>query len=96
MAQTGLVSSRMANSSVEEELDPDSAEGLAQLKANDKEIDQGIDGISSALDRLAGISSAMNAETRQQTDKLRRVDEAMTRTADKTTVVNARQKHLLR
>ena len=86
----------MANSKVEEELDADSAEGLAQLKANDKEIDQGIDSISSALDRLAGISSAMNSETRSQTDKLSRVDQAMSRTADKTTVVNARQKHLLR
>ena len=96
MAQTGLVSSRMANSKAEEDLDPDSAEGLAQLKANDKEIDQGIDSISNALDRLAGISSAMNAETRSQTDKLSRVDDNMSRTADKTTVVNARQKHLLR
>ena len=48
MAQTGLVSSRMANSNAEEELDAESAEGLAQLKANDKEINQGIDNISNA------------------------------------------------
>ena len=96
MAQTGLVSSRMANSRAEEDLDPDSAEGLAQIKANDKEIDEGIDSISNALDRLAGISSAMNAETRSQTNKLSRIDDNMSRTADKTTVVNARQKHLLR
>jgi hypothetical protein len=86
----------MANSNAEEDLDPDSAEGLAQIKANDKEIDEGIDSISNALDRLAGISGAMNAETRSQTDKLSRVDDNMSRTADKTTVVNARQKHLLR
>jgi hypothetical protein len=96
MAQSGLVSSRMANSHKEEDLDGESAEGLAQLKANDKEIDQGLDQISTALDRLANISTAMNVETKQQTDKLARVDTNMQRTADKTTVVNARQKHLLR
>ena len=96
MAQSGLVSSRMANPNKEEDLDAESAEGLAQLKANDKEIDQGLDQISSALDRLANISTAMNVETKQQTDKLGRIDTNMQKTADKTTVVNARQKHLLR
>jgi hypothetical protein len=96
MQASGMVSSRMANSTKEEELDPESAEGLAQLKANDREIDQGLDQISGALDRLANISSAMNSETKQQNDKLTRIDTSMSRTADKTTVVNSRQKHLLK
>jgi hypothetical protein len=96
MAQSGLTNTRMGGVKADEELDEDSAAGLAQLKANDAEIDQGMDRISSALDRIGNIASAMGQETRSHTDKLERVNEAMTKTADKTTVVNARQKHLLR
>ena len=86
----------MNNAKKEEELDEDSAAGLAQLKASDQEIEQGMDNVSLALDRLANIGTAMGEETRKQTSKLERIDGQMQKTADKTTVVNARQKHLLR
>jgi hypothetical protein len=38
----------------------------------------------------------MGSEARAQTDKLDKINDSMTRTADKTSVINARQKHLLR
>lgn len=97
MAQSGLASSRMASKGdKEEELDVDSAAGLAQLKANDAEIDQGLERVGAALDRIGNIASAMGSEARAQTDKLDKINDSMTRTADKTSVINARQKHLLR
>lgn len=97
MAQSGLSSSRMAGKpAAEDELDEDSAAGLAQLKANDAEIDQSMDRVGAALDRIGNIASQMGSEARSHTDKLERVNDSMTKTSDKTSVINARQKHLLK
>jgi len=98
MAQSGLSNSRMASQTGknEEDLDEDSAAGLAGLKANDAEIDQGLDRIASAVDRIGNIASAMGSEARAHTDKLDKINDSMSKTADKTSVINARQKHLLR
>ena len=96
MAQSGLSNARMAGGKKDDELDEDSAAGLAQLRANDAEIDEGMDKVSSALDRIANIATNIGAEAGSQTSKLKNIDSQMTKTADKTTVVNARQKHLLR
>jgi hypothetical protein len=98
MAQSGLSNARMAGGSKakDEELDEDSAAGLAQLRANDAEIDEGMDKVSSALDRIANIASSIGSEANTQTSKLKNIDSQMSKTADKTTIVNARQKHLLR
>ena len=98
MAESGLTNSRMASHTgkAEEQLDEDSAAGLAGLKATDAEIDQGLDRISNAIDRIGNIAAAMGQEARSHTDKLEKINESMVKTADKTTVVNARQKHLLR
>ena len=97
MAQSGLSSARMgATKGKDEELDEDSAAGLAQLRANDAEIDEGMDRIGNAIDRIAGLAGAMGQESKSQTAKLEAIDNSMTKTSDKTTVVNARQKFLLK
>jgi len=98
MAQSGLSSARMGGTAKakEDELDEDSAAGLAQLRANDAEIDEGMDRIASAIDRIGGLASEMGKESKGQTAKLENIDGAMSKTADKTTVVNARQKFLLK
>ena len=57
LAETGL-----SKSSKPENLDAESSAGLARLRQNDAEIDQGLDEISNSLDSLAGISRAMNDE----------------------------------
>eukprot|EP00605_Chrysophyceae_sp_TOSAG23-4_P002251 GSChrysophyteH1.ASY1.ANO1.2495.1 assembled CDS len=97
MAQSGLSNARMgAGKSSEEELDEDSAAGLAQLRANDAEIDEGMERIGAAIDRIGNLASAMGSEARSHTDKLETIDKSMTKTSDKTTVVNSRQKFLLK
>ena len=98
MAQSGLSSARMggANKAKDDELDEDSAAGLAQLRANDAEIDEGMDRIASAIDRIGGLAAEMGKESKGQAAKLENIDGFMSKTADKTTVVNARQKFLLK
>lgn len=56
---SGLSSSRNKKN---EELDEESRAGLARLKNQDAEIDEGLDSISNCLDNLSGISQAMNEE----------------------------------
>jgi hypothetical protein len=80
----------------QEDLDDESAQGLAGLRANDQEIDQGLDNLSNALDRVANIAEGFKYETTKQNNQLKQVDELMTKAADKATVINSRQKHLLR
>lgn len=95
MTASGLTSAGMIKGKKQDDLDEDSANGLAQLKANDNEIDAGLDAISSVLDNLGGISSTMKSEIHTQNAKLDRLDQGMQRAADKQAVVNARQKKLL-
>ena len=81
MAQSGLSSARMgATKGKDEELDEDSAAGLAQLRANDAEIDEGMDRIGNAIDRIAGLAGAMGQESKSQTAKLEAIDNSMTKT----------------
>lgn len=80
----------------EQDLDAESADGLARLQATDAEIDEGISDISSTLDKIARIAGDMREEVTSQTGKLEKIDTMMQKTADKTAVVNARQKYLLR
>jgi len=101
MSASGLASSSMMSRSrgaaaADQDLDEDSAAGLQQLKHNDAEINAGLAQISDSLDRLGAIAGEMKNETVSQTKKLERIDEGMTRAGDKTAVVNARQKFLLR
>ena len=50
------------NKAADQQLDPTSAAGLARLKAEDAEIDAGIDTISKALDNLANIATTIKDE----------------------------------
>jgi hypothetical protein len=81
--------------SADQDLDEDSAAGLARLKSNDQEIDDGIDKISGILDNLTGIASNMNSEVKLQAGKLDNIESGMNHTTEKQTIVNARQKKLL-
>ena len=96
MAQSGLSSARMGGKNKDDELDEDSAAGLAQLRANDAEIDEGMDRIGNAIDRIGNLANAMGQESKAHTAKLESIDTVMSKTSDKTTVVNARQKFLLK
>lgn len=77
-------------------LDEDSAAGLAKLRSKDAEIDAGIDAISRTIDNLANIGAAMKDEVNTQNQKLEKIDSNMQKTTEKQTVVNARQRYLLK
>ncbi len=63
---SGLTSSSLArknpNASDDQELDPESAAGLARVKQQDAEINDGLDSISRTLDNLGNIASNINDE----------------------------------
>ena len=46
----------------QQQLDAESVEALARLKAEDAEIDQGLDAISQNLDMIGRIAADMNSE----------------------------------
>ena len=58
LTESGLTSTNKND----KHLDAETRAGLAKLKQNDAEIDEGLDEISNSLDTLAGISRAMNEE----------------------------------
>lgn len=98
LTASGLTSTSMARKGgpSDQDLDDESAAGLARLKENDAEIDAGIDAISRTIDNLGGIAATMKEETQNQMDKLDKIDDRMDRVTTKTTVVNARQRYLLK
>jgi methyl coenzyme M reductase gamma subunit len=77
-------------------LDEDSAAGLQKLRDKDAEIDAGIDQISRTIDNLTNIGAAMKDEVMNQNAKLEKIDGNMQKTTEKQTVVNARQRYLLK
>lgn len=96
LQESGLSSAGMISGRKQEQLDDESAAGLARVKETDKEIDQGIEEISASIDRLGNIAGQMKDETVTQNAKLERIDANMNRTQEKQTVVNARQRYLLK
>ena len=54
------------NKAPDQQLDATSAAGLARLKAEEAEIDAGIDSISKSLDNLANIASTIKDEVSGQ------------------------------
>lgn len=64
MTASGLTSTSMAgkNGRVGQDLDPNSAEGLAKLKAKDAEIDKGLNVVGNQLDTLGNIARTINEE----------------------------------
>jgi hypothetical protein len=80
----------------EEELDEESKQGLARIKASDGEIDAGIDAIARTMDNITNMAAAMREETLNQNDKLEKMDRLMDTSMQKQTIVNARQRQLLK
>lgn len=80
----------------DQQLDAESAAGLQRVKERDAEIDQGIDAIAQSIDNLGNIAGQMKDETVSQNRKLEKIEENMDRTTEKQTVVNARQRYLLK
>lgn len=78
-----------------EELDEESKLGLQRVQAADREIDQGINAVSSTLDAISGIASDMREETESQNKKLDQIENNMQRATEKQAVVNMRQKNYL-
>lgn len=62
LTSTGLSGGRSGRNGADQQLDEDSAAGLARLRETDAEIDQGIDSIAQTLDRVANIAGAMREE----------------------------------
>lgn len=95
---TGLTSAGMMSKSsrADQQLDDESAAGLARLKSKDAEIDAGIDAISRTIDNLGNLAGQMKEETMIQNAKLDKIDAQMEKTHQKSTVVNARQRYLLK
>lgn len=91
---TGLVSGGMMgrNKGAHQELDEESAAGLRQVEKDDAEIDQGVDEISSAIDRLNTVAVNMKDETVAQNKKLEKMEASMQSAGEKQSVVNNRLK----
>lgn len=99
LTATGLSSGGMTNrgkTADDQRLDADSAAGLAKIKETDAEIDAGIDAISRTIDNLNNIAGSMKDETVTQNAKLEEMERKMQTTTEKQTVVNARQRYLLK
>jgi hypothetical protein len=79
-----------------EDLDEESASGLAQVHATDAEINAGLDSIGNTLDNLGHISAAMKSEVVSQNAKLDTLDKNMNVIGDKQIVVNSRLKTVLK
>lgn len=65
MTASGLTSTAMASRngrSADQDLDTESADGLARLKAKDAEIDKGLDAIGNQLDTLGNIARTIKDE----------------------------------
>jgi hypothetical protein len=77
-------------------LDAESAAGLARIKAEDAEINAGVDAIGRSLDTLGAIAHNIKSEVVEQNSKLEKMDQLMSKTMEKQTVVNARQRYLLK
>lgn len=69
---------------------------MARLREKDAEIDAGIDSISRTIDNLSSIGAAMKDEVNSQNQKLEKIEGNMQKTTEKQTVVNARQRYLLK
>lgn len=93
---SGLTSSAMnrGGKKDDQDLDPESAAGLAKIKAQDSEINDGLDNISRALDKIGNIAGSINDETKAQNKKLEKMEGSMQNTMEKQTVVNARLKQI--
>jgi hypothetical protein len=78
-----------------EELDEESKAGLKRVQANDRQIDDGINAISSTLDNISGIAGQMKEETVSQNKKLEQIENNIQKASEKQAVVNARQKRYL-
>lgn len=65
LQETGLTSTSLTGGrrgAADQELDAESAAGLARVKETDAEIDAGIDAISRTMDNIANLSSQMRDE----------------------------------
>ncbi len=96
LTESGRTSAGMTKGKKEDDLDDESKAGLARVKQQDAEIDEGIDQIAKQLDNLGNIASSMNEEVKNQNAKLEKMDNSMQRVTEKQTVVNARQRYLLK
>jgi len=96
---SGLSSTTMTGkgrNAKDQELDAESAAGLKKVEANEAEINAGLSAIDKTLDNLNLLAGAMKDETLAQNEKLDRIDNSMSKTMEKQTVVNARQRYLLK
>jgi hypothetical protein len=100
MAASGLTSNNMGSgkgkTAKDQELDEESAAGLKKVQQSDAEINAGLHAIDNSLDRLNLVAATMRDEVYNQGDKLERLDNSMSKTMEKQTVVNARQRYLLK
>lgn len=94
LTSAGMLGGRSKSDS--EDLDEESASGLAQVHANDAEINAGLDSIGNTLDNIGHISAAMKSEVTSQNAKLDTLDRNMNVIGDKQIVVNARLKTVLK
>lgn len=97
--QSGLMSTGMVGKGrtpKDQELDEEDAAGLKKVQDNDAEINAGLQAIDKTLDNLNALAGAMREETYNQNEKLERIDNSMQKTMEKQTVVNARQRYLLK
>jgi hypothetical protein len=94
LTSAGMLGGRKKSDS--EDLDEESASGLAQVHATDAEINAGLDSIGNTLDNLGHISAAMKSEVVSQNAKLDTLDKNMNVIGDKQIVVNSRLKTVLK
>jgi len=98
LTATGFSSAGMINGrrgAKDQELDDESAAGLARLEKEDAEIDAGVDSIGRTLDNLKNISDAAREELLSHNAKLEAIDTSMQSVQEQAVKVNARQRKLV-
>jgi len=93
MKASGLTSAGMMGgkkNQQDQELDAESAAGLKQIQDDDADIDNDINDVSNAIDRLGNLASNMKEEALSHNKKLDRLDTAMQTAGEKQAVVNNR------
>ncbi len=93
LTESGLVSGQKQK---DEALDEESAAGLARLQKTDAAIDESLGVVLKIVDNLTGIAGAMNEEVKNQTFKTKAIESTLSIVEEKQTIVNARQRRLLK
>ena len=94
LTATGLRSKNQTDAN--KGLDAETAADMRDIRNADAEIDEGIDAISRTIDNLGSLAGTIRDEAVSQQASLEQMEKNMDNAQTKQTVINARQRYLLK